>query len=346
MTRLIAIVAWVIALGCLSVYAQRSSGPAKGFLVVDGGGGTSKDRFVSLAGGSNARIVVIASGASAYKFGEQNTILATDDREVVNRWVDVGGYRLYLKCIGTGNPTVILEAGLGGDSEDWVKVMPDAGRLTRVCAYDRAREGKSDPAPRSLRKFGPQTFIELRNGHQIVHDLNTLLARAGVNGPYVLVGHSLGGVLAMLYASRYPKDVVGMVLVDSSHPDQFIRQAALTNPQAAKQNHDGLMQNKEGVDIDAILTQARATRWRGNIPLYVLARGVFGPPPDDWTAEAWGKYRGGQCEMQGDYARRSAYGKLIIAEKSGHDIPHEQPDLIVEAIRQGVILVRDKAIEN
>src|SRR6266480_1279976 len=131
------------------------------------------------------------------------TQTGASEQPALDRLVDVGGYRLYVKCIGSGSPTVILEAGLGGGSDDWEKIMPDVGKFARVCSYDRPHEGKSDPIPRTLRRFGSHTYIELRAGQQIVQDLHTLLAKAGVSGPYVLVGHSLGGLYAILYANKY-----------------------------------------------------------------------------------------------------------------------------------------------
>ncbi len=223
------------------------------------------------------------------------------ERPALDQLVDVGGYRLYIKCIGSGSPTVILEAGLGGGSDDWDKA-----------------------------------------GQQIVQDLHTLLAKAGVSGPYVLVGHSLGGLYAILYANNYPKEIVGMVLVDASHPDQIARANALMKPELAKRRRDGLMQNEEGADVDEILAEVRATHWRTNIPLYVLAKGSVRPPPADWSAENWEKYRQAQREMQADHARRSPNSKLIIAEKSGHEIPNDQPDLVIDAIKQVANLARNK----
>ena len=123
--------------------------------------------------------------------------------------VDIGGYRLHINCTGTGSPTVILDAGLGGTSLDWSKIQPAVARFTRVCSYDRAGYGWSDTGP------GPRT------SQQIVKELHLLLARAQINGPYVLVGHSVGGLNMRLYAYRYPGEVAGMVLLDSTSEHQF-----------------------------------------------------------------------------------------------------------------------------
>src|SRR5689334_4574334 len=130
------------------------------------------------------------------------------------RLVDVGGYRLHIQCVGTGSPTVVLDAGLGGMSLDWNLVQTEMGRTTQVCAYDRAGMGWSEP--------GPQP----RPPGQIARELHTLLTNAGIPGPYVLVGHSLGGKNVRMFALQHPEEVAGMVLVDA-------RSEYVDNPTAA-----------------------------------------------------------------------------------------------------------------
>src|SRR5438876_2741226 len=123
--------------------------------------------------------------------------------------VDIGGYRLHINCTGTGSPTVILDAGLGETSLDWSKVQPGVARFTRVCSYDRAGDGWSDTGR------GPRT------SQQIVKELHLLLVHAQISGPYLLVGHSVGGLNMRLYAYRYPQEVAGMVLLDAKSEHQF-----------------------------------------------------------------------------------------------------------------------------
>lgn len=125
--------------------------------------------------------------------------------------VDVEGRNLHIYCTGDGSPTVIMENSLAGTSSLWGWVQPEVAKGTRVCAYDRAGSGWSDPGAKP------------RDGQRVATELHTLLAKAGIAGPYVLVGHSLGGLYARAYAGRYPGEVAGMVLVDSSHPDQWTR---------------------------------------------------------------------------------------------------------------------------
>ena len=124
--------------------------------------------------------------------------------------VRVGDHRLHLYCSGRGEPTVILDSGLGGNSLDWVSVQPGVAEYTRVCTYDRAGYGWSElgPLPRTSKR--------------IAEELHTLLERAGVAGPYVLVGHSFGGYNVRLFASHYPEKTAGVILLDSAHEDQFM----------------------------------------------------------------------------------------------------------------------------
>ncbi len=118
--------------------------------------------------------------------------------------VDVGPYRLHLECTGSGGPTVILEPGGGGSAASMGHITPAVARDSRVCVYDRAGRGWSDPAATPP------------DGLQIATDLHTLLARAHVPGPYVLAGHSFGGLYVRTYAAKYPDEVAGLVLVDST----------------------------------------------------------------------------------------------------------------------------------
>jgi pimeloyl-ACP methyl ester carboxylesterase len=122
--------------------------------------------------------------------------------------VDVGGYSLHINCVGQGSPTVVLDAGSGGFSAQWVRVQREVSDTTRVCAYDRAGMGWSEMGP------------EPRDAEQISSELHTLLKGAGIEGPFVLVGHSFGGLYTRTYAARYPDEVAGVVLVDSSSPKQ------------------------------------------------------------------------------------------------------------------------------
>jgi pimeloyl-ACP methyl ester carboxylesterase len=135
--------------------------------------------------------------------------------------IEVGGHRLHLSCTGSGTPTVVLEPGAGGMSSILGWIAPAVARDTRVCVYDRAGRGWSEPADTA------------QDGAQIVTDLHTLLQRGHVPGPYVLAGHSFGGLYVLTFAARYPDEVAGMVLVDSTAP------ASAANPGTPSPGHGG-----------------------------------------------------------------------------------------------------------
>jgi pimeloyl-ACP methyl ester carboxylesterase len=122
---------------------------------------------------------------------------------------DVNGHRLHMNCTGTGSPTVVLNNGTGEISQSWARITPAIAATTRVCAYDRAGQAWSDGAQH------PQ------DSRAIATDLHALLNAAGEHGPYLIVGHSLGGIYGMAFAAQYPNDVAGLVLLDSSTPEQF-----------------------------------------------------------------------------------------------------------------------------
>ena len=152
----------------------------------------------------------------------------------IGQLVDVGGYRLHLACQGDGSPTVVMEAAIGETGLLWSLVQPAVAQTTRACVYDRAGYGWSDPSPRP------------RTAEVMVEELHRLLAAAEVPGPYVLVGHSFGGLLVRLYAARYPQEVAGLVLVDSAHEDQYrrapreIQELVPQVQEQARQQYEGL----------------------------------------------------------------------------------------------------------
>jgi pimeloyl-ACP methyl ester carboxylesterase len=230
---------------------------------------------------------------------------------------------------------VVLETGLGAPSEYWEPVQQEIAGLTRVCRFDRAGQGKSDPAPT------PRTCADM------VADLQALLRNAGIPAPYVLVGNSLGGMNARLYAYQHPEEVVGLVLVDGSHQDQFTRSVgALPEPGPdSPEPHKGFYRfwagggwrdpanNPENVDFVASREQLRAIGSLGDLPVAVLASGAFLREAPT-RPEAGPRLHEVRQDLQRDLANLSSNSAYSVVESSGHFIQRDRPEEVVDAIRR------------
>jgi pimeloyl-ACP methyl ester carboxylesterase len=261
--------------------------------------------------------------------------------------VDIGGYRLHLWCAGDGAPAVILDTGLGGSSADWGFVQPDVARFTRVCSYDRAGMGYSDPGP------SPRT------ARRIASELAELIVRSGISGPVVLVGASIAGFDVRLFASDHPERAAGLVLVDASHEDQThdVPQMARFVPLLSTTGVLRLLGVSFGQRIESLAPSvrpfARATRFRAagyqtaadeiihirqrasqvrssrrklTIPVLVVTGGQGAD--ENWR------------QLQRDQASLSERGCLTIAQRSGHVVSVDQPEVVVDAIRTVVETAR------
>jgi pimeloyl-ACP methyl ester carboxylesterase len=275
------------------------------------------------------------------------------------RLVDIGGGRkMYLKCHGKGSPTVVLVGGLRASAEDWSvadksapAVFPEVGKFTRVCACDRPgtpvgeKPSRSDPVPQ------PTTAKDA------VADLHALLKAAGETGPYVLVGHSYGGLVVRLYASTYPKEVSGVVLVDAL--SEGIRDAE-TSAQWAIQRKliEGDVRESlvlypalERIDTDRSFDQVHSASPLRSIHLVVLsADRPWGPQipsmieagklPSDVPPDFGYVTDAAQKKAQERLAKLVPNAKHITNTNSGHEIHKEQPQLVIDAIREVVEAVR------
>jgi pimeloyl-ACP methyl ester carboxylesterase len=252
-------------------------------------------------------------------------------------WFDIGGRQLFLRCTGHGSPTVVFEGGL---TTDWYELQNQQSGFTRVCSYDRpgGPGSRSDPAPipRTARDF--------------VADLHALLRAARVPGPYVLAGHSNSGLFSVLYASTHPRQVAGLVLIDAVHPAYHRRQLALLKPLLPPEVWEALRQeamtppprlvDPEGIDIWTSERQTRMALRRAPLrpmPLVVLAHGRPEPSPPGWPGEEVERL---WQQLQRELAQLVPGGRLVVATESGHDIPHEQPELVLDAIGDVVLAVR------
>jgi pimeloyl-ACP methyl ester carboxylesterase len=242
--------------------------------------------------------------------------------------VDVGGHKLWIECAGSGNPAVILEGGLGVYSGTWFKVVPQVAAFTRVCRFDRAGLGLSEPGPKP------------RTSQQMTQELHALLAGANIQPPYVLVGHSLAGLNIHLFASTYPDEVVGLVFVDAIHPDLDQRIEQLLSPAQVAERRAELELNQEGIKFADILTSEDQVRAAGpirDVPLVVIRHGLPFEASPEWPSAAveqlW-------AWLQDDLATLTPQGKVIVAEHSHHRIQETEPEVVSAAIKDVVEAAR------
>jgi pimeloyl-ACP methyl ester carboxylesterase len=251
-------------------------------------------------------------------------------------WFDIGGRRLFLRFAGHRSPTVVFEGGL---TTDWYQLQNQLAPVTRVCSYDHPNGpwSRSDPAPTP------------RTARDYVADLHTLLRVPRVPGPYVLAGHSNGGLFTQLYASAHPGQVAGLVLIDAVHPAYHRRRLAMLKPLVPPEVWQALRQEAMAVDhrlIDPervdIWTSERQTRQALRhsplrpMPLIVLAHGRPEDPDAAFVEQDERLWR----QLQRELAHLVPGGRLVIATNSGHDIQHQQPELVLEAIGDVVQAVR------
>jgi pimeloyl-ACP methyl ester carboxylesterase len=263
------------------------------------------------------------------------------------RLVDVGGRHLHIQCDGAGSPTVILEASGLSPSTEWEELLPQIAQHTRACAYDRAGMGWSDPAPAE------------RNADDFVMDLHMALQRAGEHPPYLLVGHSAGGVLVRAFQRRHPDEVRGLVLVDTASQYLFARW-----PQVApRMIHNlklgrwlaalGLLRLANPFHIDgrsAALTYRPRTFAAAQALVAADADELPRLAPPAATTVVLTHARGGDwsgpgvidavdedaVERDWQEGQTQLGGTLLKADHAGHFIPQEEPRLVLRAIEQSL----------
>jgi pimeloyl-ACP methyl ester carboxylesterase len=313
--------------------------------------------------------------------------LQTNDAQptVPGQMVDIGGYRLHLYCIGEGSPTVIFENGAGDIFTDWALVQPKVGRFTRACSYDHAYEGFSDAGPI------PVTM------HQEVFEAHLMLQSAKIVPPYIFVGHSSGGMLARLYTMLYPKEVAGLVLVDSLHEDtpmgdKMFRLRAtgkpIPGPQTMKTNPPVPPTSEEqarfeqrrkqleaeaaapvGPPLDRLPPEMlRLRAWARAHPKFLSAKGdpMIWVPDELQQIHDW---RQGKAHPFGDIpilvigtlrdnpvslaerrrqlddmASLSTNSKVAIDSNSGHHVQWDDPQFVINSIREDYDAVTHHAI--
>jgi len=260
----------------------------------------------------------------------------------VENMVDVGGHRLCYQLHGRGTPAVVLDVGVGESFQSWSSIVAELSLATSVLVYDRAGYGSSDMGPLP------------RHAKAEAADLRSLLRNAGVKGPYILVGHSLGGLNMQVFAGEYPADVAGMMLLDppprdwlagNSFPDlkeRFLRAAEDISKAAAAAGQPA--DEKGGRQASFMKTIASEhAEFFGNTGRQVLAVTSFGDlqliviaaarpnPAFGNEAEAYQKH---WIEESRKLSRLSSAGEFILAERAGHHIHQDDPNLVLAAIRR------------
>ena len=225
-------------------------------------------------------------------------------------WLNLGDYELFMACFGEGSPTVILEHGLGDGWEIWNTVQPALAEVTRVCAYSRLH-----PSSALVGESGRTTQDQ-------VDDLVAMLTMAEIEGPYILVGHSIAGLNLLLFADQYPDDVVGLVMVDTSHPDQLERLNAVDPERFPIPDVPSF--NIERLNIVDSFAQVAAVGDLGELPLVVLTQDSDDAESDP-VAAVW-------LALQQDHASRSTNSQHIVVAGAGHYVQTSHPEIVIEAV--------------
>jgi pimeloyl-ACP methyl ester carboxylesterase len=234
--------------------------------------------------------------------------------------VDLGGYELAYECRGTGRPTIVTEAGYdSAGTSTWSGLLADLAAISRVCAYDRAGTGTSDPRPEA---------DGLTSADQ-AEELHELLDAASIEPPYVVVAHSYGGFIARLFADAYPEETVGLVLIESSHEDEIDAYRRFYGDDPDGDWVDG----GDLLDMDSTEAALRAARDHGDVPLVVIRAERY----EDVLNEALWR------ETQADLATLSSNALYVEAVGSGHFVMEDNPDVAVAAVRAVVDAARADA---
>jgi pimeloyl-ACP methyl ester carboxylesterase len=248
----------------------------------------------------------------------------------------VDGRQLFLSCVGAGEPTVVL---VGGLTSDWTDVQRPVSDTTRVCSYDKPNVlgSRSDHAPTP------------RDAAGMADELAALLDAAAVPGPYVMVGHSNGGMVAQLYAATHPDRIAGIVLVDSATEDQDLRAAELIRSQRPADQAEAMIAamtampprliDPEQFDHPTSREQLRASRTSHPLPTVPMTVLVHGLRLDNLPPDLAQRYEPIWQDMQRQLAATVPGSAYQVVAGTGHDIHHDRPDTVAEAINDVVAAV-------
>jgi pimeloyl-ACP methyl ester carboxylesterase len=251
-------------------------------------------------------ITLVASALAAFFILLTPKLAACRDALLV-----VGGEDLHVETLGTSGPTIVFEAGLGNDSTTWKLVAGPIATFARVVLYDRPGLGQSSPLKD---KNAAITAIE------VATRLHALLGVADIPPPYILVGHSLGGLYVQMFARKYPRELSGVVLLESSSPDapsQLKTRAKLEPGTTAYLEEEGIPESNIQVKNGGPFP---------SVPLAVVAATDHGPYFREWEPTL--------MRLQQQLAGLSAHGKLVVAQGSGHDVQMDRPQTVIGVVRE------------
>lgn len=280
------------------------------------------------------------------------TSFQTNEKTYPGELIDIGSHRLHIHCVGEGSPAIIIDSGIGGFSLEWARVQNKLSNEFKVCSYDRAGYGWSDPGPT------PRTTA------RISRELHVLLSEANVQGPYILVGHSFGGYNIRYFASEYPDLVAGMVLVDASHPEQFnteefkrikpLTKASFNKKSISIRNMEPVvsknfpagkmftayqlmsaykskmtvLNESELMDLSAAQVMSHREKQAYSFPVVIITRGKRVWPHSEMGDRREQKW----ANLQNDLEDLSLDTKHFMAYKSGHVVHLDQPKLVTKTI--------------
>ncbi|WP_249312923.1 alpha/beta fold hydrolase [Lederbergia citrea] len=241
---------------------------------------------------------------------------------IIGKKLNIDGVNLYYEYSESlaSNPTIVFESGFGWNLNNWLPIKDEVSTFANLFMYDRDGIGKSDRSEKP------------KHSLQIVENLRCLLKKANIKAPYILVGHSFGGIIIRLYAGKYPEEVAGVILIDSSHEDQNIKMVPFWDKELQEDYFKGFSLESSLSTFEESLEQVRSVNSLGTIPLTVLTGGS----QPHHTPESWVYWTTFQKEL----VNMSLNSKHIIVENAGHAIHIDNPNAVVEAIREMVMKIK------
>lgn len=290
-------------------------------------------------------LIIVLFSISMIAQAASQTSFQTNEQTYPGELIDIGSHRLHIHCVGEGSPAIIIDSGIGGFSLEWSRIQNKLSNEFRVCSYDRAGYGWSDPGPT------PRTTA------RISRELHVLLSEANVQGPYILVGHSFGGYNIRYFASEYPDLVAGMVFVDASHPEQFnteeFKRIKATTKASIRKMEPVVSKNfpvgkmftayqlmssykskmtvlneSELMDLSAAQVMSHREQQAYSFPVVIITRGKRVWPHNEMGDRREQKW----ANLQNDLEDLSLDTKHFIAYKSGHIVHLDQPKLVTKTI--------------